>query len=162
MRPLADAEAQVVADMRDGTQVNTILNESVEIVHHEPDVAVPSSPFEKVTPGPAQTAAQTQVQPATVAQPAKPAATAATAAAPAQPAAGAAPAEPVKRKRRTREEMEAAAAALKASREGQPVATPAVAVPLAAQNVAPAAEVNQADQAAPGEFDNLLENLLPK
>lgn len=146
MRPLTDAEAEIVLELQDSAQTKTILNESVEHVNHEPVKEVPVSPFENKAPTPTTvTTPVPQVQ-AQAQQPVQPVAN--------PPAEATTPAaEPVKRKRRTKAEMEAAAAALKAGRE----------VPAPAQTQAPQptpAPQPEAESSAPGDFDAKLDALL--
>lgn len=138
IRPLTDAEADIIIEMQNGPQVQTILNQSVEIVHHEPDVQVAKTPFEQAAQVPQQPAAQ----PAAAAQTQQPAQPQTPAAVPQQPAQAQAPAPaaPAPRKRRTKAEMEAAAAELAAKRNGG--AAPAT--PAPAQPAAPAAQTQEA------------------
>lgn len=179
MRPLTDAEADIIVAMREGPQVNNILNTSVEIAQHEPEVAVPASPFENgAAPVVPAVVAQAQTpapvaQPQPVAQPVQQPQQAQTVAQPAtQAAPPAAAGAPAKRSRRTRAEMEAAAAELAARRAGvapaaQPVQQPAVQQvqqPVAAQPVVqdPAALAAAAETAPAGEsFEDQLDALLP-
>jgi hypothetical protein len=155
MRPLTDVEADVIIGMRDDGRVSNILNTAIEIVHHEPDVAVPSSPFENgakpaaTTPAPVSAQTTPAAQPATATQP-----VAAGSSTPPAP-----DGTPAPRKRRTKAEMEAAAAALAASRNGTAgvAAQPATATqPVTAQPV-----VAEAEGPAPADFDAMLDNLLP-
>jgi hypothetical protein len=153
IRPLTDAEAEVVLDMRDDPRVNSILSESVETVHHEPVAALPATPFEQpqtLTPAPAPEPHPGSVAAAQAAEANKQAQT---------PATPAVAAEPGKRKRRTQAEMLAAAEALKAQREGK--------IAPVAQAAAPAAEPAQptptaANDPAVEDFDSMMEGLLPK
>lgn len=151
LRPLTDDEARIIVELQDSPQVTTMLNESVDIVHHEPVQALPSTPFEQPqTAAPAAGAAKVT---APAAQPVQPVANP-----PAEATQTAAPAEPVKRTRRTKAEMEAATAALKASREGK--TTPGAVQPTDPAHAQAGAAQEQASAAAPADFENLLENLL--
>jgi hypothetical protein len=167
MRPLTDAEADIILPMRDGPQVSNILNTSIEVAQHEPEAPVPASPFEngavakpaaavvQATAAMAQAQTQVPAQPQVHAAPVQPVQTAqAPAAQPAQPA-------KTGRTRRTKEEMAAAAAALAAKRNGgaapAPAAQPAQVVQDPAALAAAAAETAPAND----DFEDQLDKLLP-
>ena len=163
IRPLTDAEAAKVLELRDDPRVQRILNEAVENVHHEPDVthggkspfengagpADPSQPKDGASnPPPAQaqtTAHQTASAPPAQAPAAKP-----------KPKPEPKP-EPavVKSKADLLREQLAAAEAEEAQAK----------VAAAAQKIGKTdEEINGSDDTppAPEDFDNLLENLLPQ
>lgn len=163
LRPLTDEEADVVLDLRDDPRVDNILSTAIEVAQHEPEAAVPASPFENgstAKPPAAVVAAQGQVQSQPQVQ----------TAAPQQPVQTTAPAQPVaaggKRPRRTKAEMEAAAAQLAAQRNvgaapapAQPAPTQPVAQPAPAQQLQEAAADETA--AAGDDFEAQLDALLP-
>ena len=160
IRPLTDDEATLVVQHREGAQLKAILNEAVEIVHHEPAVAIPSSPFEQ-HPAPAAQAATPAAQAQAPVASTQPAAQAAAPAAPVTPQVTptAAPQEvPAKRHRRTKAEMEAAAAALRAKD-----AAPAQPATQATAPAAPAAPVQAPGDTDPAgdNFEDKLDQLLP-
>lgn len=158
IRPLTDAEAAKVLEMRDDPRVQRILNEAVENVHHEPDVTHGGkSPFENGA-GPADPSQP--VDGSSVSPPAQ-AATAPTKApaqAPAQPKPKPQPKpEPIKAKTKA-ELLREQLAAAEAEEAQAKVAT-------AAQQIGKTdEEINGTDDTppAPEDFDNLLENLLPQ